>query len=223
MSSTNRGGKKRVLRDAYYTEPVLARALVEVLGDSIGPGVRVWEPHAGNGAFVRAAHLQGAITRASDINPEAPGLLDATVSKVADVRGGYPWHGAHPEWTIGNPPFDEAADHIRIARKVSTEGCAFLLRLAFLEGLERRAFWAEHPPAAIFTLVPRPSFLELYPDGTVGPLLKRTKAGELVPNPRGGWKRAGSDSAAYAWFVWNANHTAWPAEQRILYWRGVPF
>lgn len=222
MSSTNRGGKKRVLRDAYYTEPVLARALVEVLGDSIVPGVRVWEPHAGNGAFVRAAADRGALVRASDINPEAAGLWCGTASMVADVRQGYPWRGARPEWTIGNPPFGEAEEHIRIAREVSTEGCAFLLRLAFLEGLERRAFWEEHPPAAIFTLVPRPSFLELYPDGTVGPLLYRTETGELVPKPRGGWQRAGSDSAAYAWFVWRRAHTAWPAEQRILYWRGVP-
>ena len=57
------------------------------------------------------------------------------------------------------------------------DGCAFLLRLAFLESVKRRPFWEQHPPAAVYVFTRRPSF-------TGG----RT------------------DSAAYGWFIWCAHY-----------------
>src|SRR5690606_25517999 len=72
MSSTNRGGERRPL-DAYYTPTELADAIVRrlVVDGMIerSRALRVLEPHAGEGAWIRALRLQlpGAHITANDI------------------------------------------------------------------------------------------------------------------------------------------------------------
>ncbi len=84
-------------------------------------------------------------------------------------------HGAPYDAVIGNPPFSLAADHIRIALSLLAVGgtLAFVLRLNFLGSTKRVQLLTEHPPDAVYTLEPRPSFT-------------------------GG----GNDSTEYALFVW---------------------
>lgn len=77
---------------------------------------------------------------------------------------------------VGNPPYNHAEAHIRHALTLAPR-CAFLLRLAFLESTKRVPFWRDHKPARVYVLAQRPSFA-------------------------GG----GTDSAAYGWFVWDADH-----------------
>ena len=94
-----------------------------------------------------------------------------------------------PAWVVGNPPFNEAEAHVRMALDTAQVGVAFLLRLAFLEGAKRRAFWTQHPAASVHVLVSRPSFT-------------------------GG----ATDSAAYGFFVWRRNHVA-PTALYHLDWK----
>lgn len=174
MSSTNRGAE-RVALDAYFTPDPVARACVatirEDLSSALGPRVRVWEPSAGGGAFVRAAEALGCDVFASDLQAR-PGV---------DVRnaldGWDPTWGDRPHWIVGNPPFNEAEDHVRMALATAHDGVAVLLRLAFLEGAKRRAFWATWPAAEVHVLTARPSFT-------------------------GG----ATDSCAYGWFVWRHSY-----------------
>lgn len=196
MSSTRhpvRAGE----RDAYYTPDAFARVAVATLGGL--HGVRCWEPHAGGGAFVRALVEAGADTHWSDADPDAPvyqrdrpDLVRVSCGHEAcDALHGWPFTmRERPAWVIGNPPFNEAQAHVEMALRTATVGVAFLLRLAFLEGAKRRAFWSQHRPAEVHVLSERPSFT-------------------------GG----STDSAAYGWFVWRQEVPHEPI-LRWLSWRG---
>lgn len=193
MSSTNRGAE-RVALDAYYTPDAVARACVATIAADVR-GTRCWEPHAGGGAFVRALNAAGAVAYYSDINPDAPAYNAPDL--VNGVGGGHPiplpippcdaregWTAGaliRPHWIVGNPPFNDAEAHVRMALDIAAVGVAFLLRLAFLESTKRLPFWRENPPAEVYVLSRRPSFT-------------------------GG----GTDSAAYGWFVWRRGNTDEP-------------
>lgn len=196
MSSTTT--PKRAGLDAFYTPDDVARACIGTLGNL--RGLACWEPHAGGGAFVRALMDAGGVTYWSDIDANAAvykgDLLTVGPGSVGyaahDALAGWPWTmRAPPAWIVGNPPFNEAEAHVRRAIETASIGVGFLLRLAFLEGAKRRAFWREHPPAEVHVLVSRPSFT-------------------------GG----GTDSAAYGWFVWRRGHVG-PAHLRFLDWRSA--
>lgn len=74
---------------------------------------------------------------------------------------------------VTNPPYKFAEEFVRQALSHST--CTImLLRLGFLESIKRHPFWLENPPSHLITLSNRPSFTG-----------------------------KGTDSAAYAWVVWN--------------------
>ena len=186
MSSTNRGAK-RVTLDAYYTPDAVAVSCVAAT--PIADHASVLEPHAGGGAFLRALVRPGRKVAALDINPDAPGLRSPGIES-SEVDDFLTWDPGQyrPDWTVGNPPFVGAEAHVRRALSLSRVGCAFLLRLAFLESAERVPFWRDHPPATVLVFNKRPSFT--------------------------GGK---TDSCAYGWFIWRKAWTA-RAELGWLKW-----
>lgn len=170
MSAT-RNPKRASGLDAYYTPPEVAFRLIDLL--SIRPGDWLLEPSAGGGAFVQAARAAGANVTAVDLDPGACGLMLADEYAVGDFLTWQPKRTYR--WIAGNPPFSGAEAHVRRALAMKPiSGVAFLLRLAFLETVEREAFWREHPPSDVWVFCRRPSF---------------------TGNNR-------TDSAAYAWFIW---------------------
>jgi len=178
--------------DAYYTPDALASALVGTLAGTHGLRGSVLEPHAGDGAFVRALEALGLTVCPLDIDPDAKGI-DHPNGVVGDFLE-YELPTSSPDWIVGNPPFSQAEQHIRHALKTARVGVAFLLRLAMLESGKRVQFWAEHPASAVYVLAQRPSFT-------------------------GG----GTDSAAYALFVWdqldNPYRNYRPTTLDVLSWR----
>ena len=145
--------------DAYFTPDALATAIVGLL--PIQPGALVWEPHAGGGAFVRALTARGAIVTASDINPEAPALLDPhrgptfgmdflTCERTDEPR---------PDWIVGNPPFTGFEAHVDHALKWAPN-VVFLLRLAATESKSRVGMWQRWPLRKVWVLAERPSFTD---------------------------------------------------------------
>lgn len=196
MSATHTPSRPGAL-DAFYTPDEVASACVDTLGGALR-GMTVLEPHAGGGAFVRAAMAAGADpVWAMDINPQAPALAPGACPnrmcgdylREAPIGPDGAWGGPGPDWIIGNPPFNEAEAHVRRALGLARYGVGFLLRLAFLEEAKRRDFWREHRPSEVHVLVSRPSFT-------------------------GG----GTDSAAYGWFIWRLGVTHEPI-LRWLDWR----
>lgn len=137
-------------------------------------GLRAWEPHVGAGAFARALRSRGALVHATDLDPAAEGFRDADTSWVGDFLAVDPPEGV--DLIVGNPPFNAAEEHVRRALKLRPRyGVGFLLRLAFLAGQDRgTGLWRDYPPVAVYVCSRRPSFT-------------------------GG----ATDSADYAWFVWD--------------------
>jgi hypothetical protein len=96
-------------------------------------------------------------------------LNDATKDYYWDV-----WKTKELNWVITNPPFNLAHQIVPKAFQNTLGGCAFLLRLSWLEPCKDRAeFLSEHPPNKVIVL-PRISFTG---DGK-------------------------TDSTTCAWFVW---------------------
>lgn len=151
----------RIEHDAYFTPPALAAAIVARLVERglLRPGMTVWEPHAGSGAFVRPLLLAGARVHASDLDPASEGLRVAGVEALLtgwDATHGWPWPGERPDWIIGNPPFGDAEAHVRALLPVARYGVAFITRQSFTATAKRADLaarvWQSWP------ISPRPSF-----------------------------------------------------------------
>lgn len=85
---------------------------------------------------------------------------------------------------ITNPPYNSAEGFVATALKQAQAKFALLLRLAFLEGANRtRTIFSAHPPSRVWVFSERITF---YPKGAV---------------------QAGSGTTAYAWFVWDKEHS----------------
>jgi hypothetical protein len=81
---------------------------------------------------------------------------------------------------VTNPPYNCAEQFVQTALRITTGKCAFLLRLAFLEGAKRhRTLFSKRPPSRIWIFSERITF---YPAGA---------------------QVRGSGTTAYAWFVWD--------------------
>lgn len=190
MSSTNRkrNGEPapgRSKADQYLTPQEVADACCARLVEDgwVRRRSLVLEPSAGTGAFVRAAARIFApaylhanepfLTMDPDAVPEK-GKGTLTLQCFEELSKQHPDLGPYDS-VIGNPPFSLAEEHIRIAHSMLAVGgvLAFVLRLNFLGSTKRAGLWHDHPPDAIYTLEPRPSFT-------------------------GG----GNDSTEYALFVW---------------------
>lgn len=89
---------------------------------------------------------------------------------------------------ITNPPFHSAEGFVASALHLAESKFALLLRLAFLEGANRtNTIFHKHPPSRVWVFSERITF---YPAGV---------------------KATGSGTTAYAWFVWDKDHSG-PAE-----------
>jgi hypothetical protein len=95
--------------------------------------------------------------------------------------GGLPWlwRGGGVQWVVTNPPFNRAQEIVARALEVAQRGVAVLVRLAWLEGVERyQTLYRDRPPAIIAPFA------------------------ERVPMVRGRLDASVSTNMAYAWLVW---------------------
>ena len=189
---------KSVGLDQFFTPPALADALVhKLVTDNWWRSGIVLEPSCGHGAFVEAAlmNLQPQGVVALDVDPACCELVERkTIASVVcqdflTMKIGE--NGGPFDLVLGNPPFNQAEKHVRAAldQRASFGIVAFLLRLAFLESKERKAFWKENPASKIYVLSQRPSF-------------------------SGG----GTDNSAYGVFVWASCHRG-PTELEGMAWK----
>lgn len=178
----------RIINDAYYTPSDVARACVQVVSPLIAYRQSVLEPHAGGGSFFDELFFQRPDVQlaVNDVNPATPSLSIAVLRGVEATSGNFLDMTEKVDWVVGNPPYTDAQAHVEHALSLANEGVAFLLRLAFLESAKRHPFWQENPPYQVHILSKRPSFT-------------------------GG----GTDSAAYAFFIWQKRRPQAPA---TLHW-----
>jgi hypothetical protein len=130
----------------------------------------IWDPACGDGAMARVLAETGNAVVSTDLYDRGfgePGhdFLTAT-RKVANI--------------VTNPPYNCAEGFVRQGTKLATAKLALLLRLAFLEGVNRaNTIFAGTPPARVWVFSERLTF---YMRGA---------------------KRSGGGTTAYAWFVWD--------------------
>ncbi len=93
---------------------------------------------------------------------------------------------------VTNPPFNSAEDFVHTGVRNARRKFALLLRLAFLEGAGRQnAIFTKYPPSRVWVFSERITF---YPKGAI---------------------KKGSGTTAYAWFVWDQDHSG-PTELKWL-------
>lgn len=155
-----------------------------------GEPLRVVEPSAGEGVFVRAARAlwpSSQITAIEIRKEMEQTLLDAGADFVyaEDVLRPGGVNQFNADLIIGNPPFAQAEEHITslLARMKTGSHLAFLLRLGFYGAKARLAFWKANPEKYFMPITPRPGF-------------KLNGKGKL-----------GTDSQEYGVFIWEKGYT----------------
>lgn len=153
--------------DFYPTPPEGTRALLAVEKFD-GP---IWEPACGDGAISKELIAAGYSVESTDL-----------------VDRGYGQHGVDflMEWRprapniVTNPPFKMVAPFIRNSLALTTGKVAMLLRLACLEGTERREIFDTSPLARVWVFSRR------------------------LTMRRGGFEGGETGGMlAFAWFVWD--------------------
>ncbi|WP_428332659.1 hypothetical protein [Novosphingobium sp.] len=132
----------------------------------------IWESACGNGAMSKVLEQTGQTVRSTDLFDRGYG--DAGIDFLSP-RG----RAAN---VVTNPPYNAAEGFVRSGLKSADSKFALLLRLAFLEGANRkRTIFTDAPPSRVWVFSERITF---YPAGAV---------------------QKGSGTTAYAWFVWDKN------------------
>lgn len=169
---------QRMAGDYYPTPPGITRSLI----DRVAIEGTVFECCAGHGAIsdvLESTEPGKRVVLQSDLSWPSPSgeLRDATEQRFWEY-----WTtaatGGSIDWTVTNPPFCEAEQILPLAWEHSQRGCAFLLRLSYLEPTAGRTNWLNETADHLRFLIP--------------------------VNPRPKFRRdvRGTDSVTAAWFVW---------------------
>lgn len=161
-------------KDDFYPTPRIGTEALLSVETFSGP---IWEPACGDGAISRVLKDAG---------------YDVVSTDLVDRGYGTPRVDFLMEWTprapniITNPPFKMATSFAKHALALSTDKVAILLRLACLEGVERRALFDSTPLARVWVFSKR---LTMYRRG------EATGTGGML---------------AFAWFIWDRQHVGRP-------------
>lgn len=163
-------------KDDFYPTPVPAtRALLAK--ETFGP--KIWEPACGDGAISRVLELAGHEVVSTDLMDR-----DFGTSRIDFLMER---HLMAPE-IITNPPFKMAEAFVRHALDLGASKVAMMLRLAWLEGSQRKQLFESTPLARVHV------------------------ASRRLSMSRGGTDAGGGGGSmiAFAWFVWDRSHTSAP-------------
>ena len=167
----------REVDDFYATPPESIRALL-LVETFDGP---VWEPACGQGHISRILEESGLEVISTE-------LVDRGYGEIG-IDFLMEWQPRAPN-IITNPPFKLSSQFVRNALKLTTGKVAMLLKIGFLEGIERADLFDASPLARVWVFRRRQSFL---------------KSGIYKANMNG---KGGM--IAYAWFVWEHGYQGKP-------------
>lgn len=192
MTAINTGNAKAKLSDRgddlYETPAVAVRSL---LAHEALPHV-IWEPACGPGSIVGVLRAAGHVVIATDLVdygcPDSIARRDFLFEREAL---------AGCECIVTNPPFKNAEAFVERARELVPK-TVMLLRLAFLESERRRI------------ILDRGDLARVYVFRNRLPMMHRAGRGTQIA-------KTNSSAMAFAWFVWDRNHTG-PTELRRISW-----
>lgn len=160
--------------DFYPTPPEATQALLTAesfTGD-------IWEPACGDGAISKVLEAAGHRVVSSDLIDRGYG--ETGIDFLME-------HKSRAPNVITNPPFKLANDFVSVAVHLSSGKVAMLLKIAFLEGVERSLLFKRTPLARVHVFSKRVTF-------------RNTTRGDV----------SGSGMMAFAWFVWENGYTGKP-------------
>jgi hypothetical protein len=163
-------------KDDFYPTP--ARGIEALLSVESFDG-DIWEPACGDGAISKVLEANGYRVASTDLVDRGYGetRIDFLMEYSPRARN-----------IITNPPFKLAVPFVRKAVELSTGKVAMLLKIAFLEGIERSKLFSSTPLARVWVFSQRLAF---------------------VPGD-GGRKLDGGGMMAFGWFVWEHGYTGKP-------------
>ena len=199
LGASNHTEHEREEFDFYATSPEAAKWLLKI------------EPEISNiyECFVGEGHLAEVFRKANKLR---------AVSDLID-RGYYP-EGIPYKYPldffklkkslkncsiVSNPPYKFAKEAVKHSLDLVQEGyyVALFMKLTFLEGKERKKFFAENPPIRVWvssSRIPCAKNGEFYKP-------KKNKDGEVVLSANGEPAMTKESSAAcYAWFIWQKGY-----------------
>lgn len=192
---------KRHPYDWYVDEPWCARQLAQALGGfrrEREAGLAIWDPCAGYGNTLQAAHELGLEVFASDIVNNIEWSNFATDGDLAPLtfRSGDFLEATHvPTWCsiVCNPPYSYLKVQgvliselfARKALALATGRVCILVPSKWLSSQSRYRLFADHPPAAVLHLSQRPS---MPPGDRIAEMGSRAFRGGMTD---------------YCWIVWD--------------------
>jgi hypothetical protein len=165
LGASNHSDYERPVTDYYATDPIAIDLLCqkEELFD-------VWECSCGGGHLAKRLEEKGLLSYASDLHDHGYGQTGVDFLKTKRSHS----------WIVTNPPYRNALEFCRHAISQSSN-VAMLLKITFLEGQKRQAFFRQNPPSKVYVFSKR---LQCAMNGDFGIFKDKSSA------------------ACYAWFVW---------------------
>lgn len=175
LGASNHTDHDRAILDYYATDPNAARWLLE-----IEPSIHnIWECACGQGHLAQVFDKIGKLNKATDLinrgYEKQTETLDFLKCGITNYKGSI----------ITNPPYKMALEFVQHSLYCVADGelvCMFL-KLTFLEGKERRAFFDQNPPIRVWVSSSRISCAR-----------------------NGDFDKYDSSAACYAWFVWQKGY-----------------
>lgn len=165
-------------KDDFYATPAGATHALCAVESFDGD---IWEPACGNGAISKVLEARGHRVVSTDLVDRGYGT--PRVDFLMEQKSLAPN-------VVTNPPFKNATAFVLQALRFSTGKVAMLLKVGFLEGVERGPVFDSAPFARLWVFRRRQTFL-------------RGGDEAVVMNGAGGM-------IAYGWFVWDQAHTGKP-------------
>lgn len=180
LGASNHTEKEREVDDYYATDPVA----IDLLLLKEKPAQKIWECACGEGHLSHRLMQYGYSVKSTDIRHrgfETAGVQDFLIADKPEERDFD---------IITNPPYKFAKQFVLKSLDLLDEGhrCYMLLKLTFLEGIDRyRELFSKFPPKTVYCFPKR---------------VMCAKNGDFE-----GMKAGGGSAVAYAWFVWEKGYT----------------
>lgn len=180
LGASNHSDFERQTHDYYATDPIAIPMLAQT-GFFDGAS-HVWEPACGGGHLVTPMRAMGLLVKATDLYDYGAGMPDVDFLKceklwVEDIDA-----------IVTNPPYKYALEFCEKCVELGVPKFAMFLKLTFLEGAKRQAFFKDNPPRYVAVCVNR-----------ISCALNGDKE-----------EFAKSSAACYAWFIWEKGFTGHP-------------
>ena len=178
LGSSNHALKNREAFDYYATDPKAVEMLLEL--EQFAPVI--WEPACGEGHISKVLQAHGYEVISTDLGYRGlgdPEPLDFLTETLDGFEGDI----------ITNPPYSAGLEFVQRALESVRPGgkVAMFLKVQFLEGQKRGAFFKDTPPRTVYISRSRISCAK-----------------------NGDFERFPDSAIAYAWYVWEKGFTGDP-------------